>query len=85
MARSKSTILSPVEFPVLEPLEYLGLAERNGLLGVQAKQLSGFGDCTWKEWTSQNRKPGKIRRVFLEKLHRIAEKMGWINEGVIAA
>ena len=84
MARTKSITLDVIEFPTLEPLEYLSLADRHGLLLVQAKQLTGFGEHTWKTWVSQNRKPGKIRRVFLEKLYRIAVLMGWINEGAIA-
>ncbi len=84
MARNKHTVLSPVEFPVLEPMEYLGIADRHGLGVGQAKQLTGFGETTWKSWTSPTRKPDNIRREYLEKLYRIAEKMGWINEAIAA-
>ena len=81
MARTKHTVLSPVEFPILEPEEYLGLAFRHDLGIGQAKQLTGFGEATWKNWLGKTRKPGEIRRAFLEKLYRIAVKQGWINEG----
>jgi hypothetical protein len=87
MARPKSKVFEPILFPILQPYEYMALAKAHKINREQAKQLSGFSRNTWSLWLGHcmSRCPDSPQRDKLEKLHRIAETMGWIKDEVIAA
>lgn len=87
MARPKSKVFEPILFPILQPYEFMQLANGAGLNKEQAKQISGFSRNTWSLWMGHcmSRCPDSPQRDKLERLHRIAETMGWIKEGAIAA
>lgn len=87
MARSKGITLNPIQYPVLQPWDYLNLAAINGLTQKQAKELSGVSLGTWHIWLygGEKRTPKKFQPYALEKLHRIASDMGWIKDEAIAA
>lgn len=89
MAKSKSKAISPVEFPSLQPWEYLHKAVEHDFTQQEAVILSGFNRGTWHNWlyrkTGDRNKTKKISPAFTEKLYRIALQMGWLDDEAIAA
>lgn len=78
--------VTAISYPVLEPWEYLHLAVNEGITQKQAQELSGISVGTWMSWLYHpTKKNGAKNQSHLEKLHRIAVDMGWIEEGAIAA
>jgi hypothetical protein len=73
--------VSPVEFPVLTPREYIWLATGKGNLSHQAAYiLSGYNRGSWYNWYNKGSLP-KDRGV-MERLYNIADSMGWIDEAI---
>lgn len=71
---------NPVLFPVLTPDAFISLALENGYNLRQAWELSGISRDTWLSWLY--RKNVKVkRRPYLERLHRVAVAMGWLDVG----
>lgn len=78
--------LTPISYPSLDPWEYLHLAVNSGLTQQQAQTLSGISASTWMSWLYRpTKKNGEKNRSHLEKLHRIAADLGWLENKAIAA
>ena len=86
MAKRKSKPFSPILFPILQPYQYIQLAERHGFNKTEAMQISGKGKDTWDTWLGHRtgKQPENINRDSLEKLYRVAEKMRWVQEAIAA-
>ena len=87
MARNNNTVTVD-EFPILTPQQYIWLATGIGGLSRQDAQIkSGYNRGTWYNWYDLYPREGKLPkdRGAMERLYRIAETNGWINEGAIAA
>jgi|SanBayMetagenome_1026888.scaffolds.fasta_scaffold05998_5 hypothetical protein len=89
MASNKSKAVKPIEYPSLQPWEYLHKAVNNGLTQQEAMQISGLNRGTWHNWlyrsNGDRQKPKKICKPYTEKLYRIAFDQGWLNDEAIAA
>lgn len=79
MAKRNCTVLSPIEYPTLQPWDYLHAAVKHGFTQKDAQILSGIPHATWMDWLYA--KPqAKKRAPLLERLHRVATDMGWLAE-----
>lgn len=66
-----------IEYPILTPEQFVQQAIANGLNLCQAFQVSGFNKRTWEKWLYERK--GCPRQVYLERLHRVAQDMGWLE------